>query len=64
MPYKAENWDALSHEQHFSKHCLLDSCQCAFNSKKSNMVVGCVYEHPNIDYEILILLLINYLTRF
>ena len=30
MPYKAENWNALSHEQYFLEHCFLDICQCAF----------------------------------
>ena len=32
VAYKAENWNALSHEQYFSKHRFLDICQCAFNN--------------------------------
>ena len=63
MPYKVEYVDALSHEKHFSKRCLLNICQCPFNSKKSNMIVECVYEHPNINYWISILLIINYVIR-
>ena len=31
VPYKAENWHALSHEQYFSKHRFLDICRCAFS---------------------------------
>ena len=31
MPYKAENWHTLSHEQYFMKHGFLDICRCAFN---------------------------------
>ena len=30
VPYKAEKWHALSHEQYFSKHRFLDIWQCAF----------------------------------
>ena len=33
MPYNAENWHVLSHEQYFSKHRFLDTCRCAFNNK-------------------------------
>ena len=34
VPYKAENWNVLSHEQYFSKHRFLDICQSAFNYHK------------------------------
>ena len=30
MPYKAENWNALSYEQYFLENCFLDICRCAF----------------------------------
>ena len=26
VPYKAENWNALLHDQYFSEHCFLDIC--------------------------------------
>ena len=32
VPYKGENWHALSHEQCFSKHRFLDICRCAFKT--------------------------------
>ena len=32
MPYEAENWHALSHEQYSSKYCVLDNYQCVFGS--------------------------------
>ena len=35
LPYKAENWHALSHEQCFSKHRFLDICRCVFKVNKS-----------------------------
>ena len=35
MPFKAENWHALSHEQYFLKHRFVDICRCAFNTIKS-----------------------------
>ena len=31
VPYKAENWYALSHEQYFSQHHFLNICRCAFS---------------------------------
>ena len=30
VPYKAENWHALSHEQYILQHRFLDICRCAF----------------------------------
>ena len=30
MPYKAENWHALSYEQHLKKRRFLDVCRSAF----------------------------------
>ena len=30
VPYKVENWHALTQEQFFSKHLLWNICQCAF----------------------------------
>ena len=32
MPYKAENWHALSHEKYFSKPRFLDICRCAVST--------------------------------
>ena len=42
VPYKAENWHALSHEQYFSKHRFLDICRCTFKPiirTKLNIVI-------------------------
>ena len=39
MPYKVENWHALSHEQYFSKHRFSDICPCAFKRKAKNVLV-------------------------
>ena len=50
VPFKAESWHALSHEQYFSKQCFLDICRCAFkvfnrfNKKQINFLTGCLYE--------------------
>ena len=32
VPYKTEIWYAWLHEQYFSKHHFLDTCQCAFKN--------------------------------
>ena len=32
MPYKAENWHGLSHEQCYSTHRFLDICRSAFKA--------------------------------
>ena len=49
MSYKAENWPALSHEQFFSKHCILDICCWAFKCKcKDKLALIEIMEHSAV----------------
>ena len=44
MPYKAENWHALSHEQYLLEHCFLDTCQCPLKSEiKIKTINWCLF---------------------
>ena len=38
MPYKAENWHALSHQQYFLRHGFVDICRCALNITQTSLV--------------------------
>ena len=40
MPYKVKNWQALSHEQYFSKHRLLGICRCALKFSRNLDTIG------------------------
>ena len=39
VPYKAENWCDILHEQYFSKHRSLDICRCACKYDTQNMML-------------------------
>ena len=38
MPYKAENWHALSHQQYFLRHGFVDIGRCALNITQTSLV--------------------------
>ena len=47
MPYKAENWHALSHEQYFSQHRrFLDIYRCAFKGADEGLRQFLIPESP------------------
>ena len=59
VPYKAENWHALSHEKYFSKHSFLDICRCALKPFKFYNLFPCyICTQPSISFSYLEMILL------
>ena len=50
VPYKAENWHALSHEHYFSKHRFLDICRVSLILFYLHLSENLFLETPLLNY--------------